>query len=225
VKTSETLTKLAPDLIRVQGAVGVAVKDAKNPHLNSRYADLGSVFAACWGPLGSHGFAVVQAPSYSDGHVHLTTRLQHVSGEFIEETLSTPIGRKSDAQAVGSAITYLRRYMLSSMVGIVTGDDDGHGASQRPVRQQEQRREEQPQRPQPPPAEDPALGTRNDLDRWAWSVLQVGYPQLERFADERFQGDRLDTWPAASLARLKADLEDTTHDLRKSFDTFNNRQE
>ena len=61
-------------------------------------------------------------------HLHLTTRLVHESGEWIEETMSIPM-IKQDPQAFGSALTYARRYGLSSITGLYADDDDGYAAS------------------------------------------------------------------------------------------------
>ena len=49
------------------------------------------------------------------------------------------MGKKQDAQAVGSAITYLRRYALQSIMGLPVEDDDGNAASRRAPQQQGRR--------------------------------------------------------------------------------------
>ena len=63
----------------------------------------------------------------------LTTTLLHDSGQMLSSTVATPMGKKQDAQAVGSAITYLRRYALQSIMGLPVEDDDGNAASRRTV--------------------------------------------------------------------------------------------
>jgi hypothetical protein len=62
--------------------------------------------------------------------VHLTTRLLHTSGQWIEDTASSPLP-KADPQGVGSATTYLRRYALAAFLCITQEDDDGEAA--RPI--------------------------------------------------------------------------------------------
>jgi hypothetical protein len=52
----------------------------------------------------------------------------HTSGQWISSVFSMPVS-KHDAQAVGSAITYARRYALAAVVGIAPEDDDGNLAS------------------------------------------------------------------------------------------------
>jgi len=58
----------------------------------------------------------------------LTTIISHESGEYIAETMSVPVS-KVDPQGAGSAITYMRRYALAAVVGVVQADDDGNAAS------------------------------------------------------------------------------------------------
>jgi hypothetical protein len=63
--------------------------------------------------------------------------LCHESGEFISSVCSSPVS-KQDAQGIGSAITYLRRYSLAAMCGIAQEDDDGHQAVAPAPQQQRQ---------------------------------------------------------------------------------------
>ena len=65
---------------------------------------------------------------YYDGTMHLTTILTHKSGEWIGQDMSVPV-TKPDAQGAGSALTYMRRYALAAVVGVVQADDDGNAAS------------------------------------------------------------------------------------------------
>jgi hypothetical protein len=104
-----------------------------NPHFRSKYADLGAVWEACRDALTANGLSVMQMPvDVADGRVGLTTMLLHESGEFVSSTVSTPL-TKNDAQGVGSALTYLRRYALAAMVGVVADeDDDGNAATAAP---------------------------------------------------------------------------------------------
>ena len=114
------------------------VKNAKNPHFRSTFADLASVVDAVRGPLSANGIAFVQMPTSDGNTVSVTTRLIHASGEWLQCTLSaTP--RKSDPQSVGSVVTYLKRYTLQAMCGIPSADDDGERSMARgePERQQE----------------------------------------------------------------------------------------
>lgn len=129
MKTSESISKIAPALLAAQKAITFAVKDAANPFFKSKYADLPTVIDAVKPALNEAGITFMQSASPSDsGTLALTTRLIHVSGEWIEDTAVTPLV-KNDPQSYGSAITYLRRYSLAAMTGLYQDDDDGNAAS------------------------------------------------------------------------------------------------
>lgn len=59
--------------------------------------------------------------------VEIETTLLHTSGEFMCDVLWVPCG-KNDAQGLGSAITYGRRYALMAVAGVAPVDDDGNAA-------------------------------------------------------------------------------------------------
>src|SRR6188768_1555109 len=115
MQTSELINELATSLSKAQGKIKGAVKDAENPHFRSKYADLASVWDACREALTKNGLSVIQAPRgvLTDGGwtVEVETRLLHSSGEWMGDTITVPVG-KPDAQGVGSALTYARRYAL-----------------------------------------------------------------------------------------------------------------
>ena len=59
----------------------------------------------------------------------------HSSGQWVDSSYVMPVS-KLDAQAVGSAITYARRYALAAMVGVAPEDDDGNNAAKNPPKPQ-----------------------------------------------------------------------------------------
>lgn len=127
---SETMTpasemkEFAISLAKVQAKLMGAKKDTANPFFKSMYADLASVWEACRKPLTDEGFSVVQIPEVLDGKkVRVTTILLHKSGHSLQGQLTIPV-EKENPQAIGSAITYARRYSLSAMVGVAPDDDD-----------------------------------------------------------------------------------------------------
>jgi len=131
MQQSESIANLAKSLSAVQGKLTYAKKDSKNPFFKSNYADLESVWDACRDLLSSNGLAVSQFPGlYSelDKSMSLTTILTHTSGEWISQEMSVPMS-KPDAQGAGSCLTYMRRYALAAVVGVVQADDDGNAAS------------------------------------------------------------------------------------------------
>lgn len=156
---SETLGHLAAALAKAQAAMPRAQENATNPFFRSKYADLGAVWDAAREPLAANGLSVVQFPA-SGGPVPfatrepamqkgepdklvvvetatlgLTTMLLHESGEWISHTIYLPAVEekgRSPAQAAGSIISYLRRYGLSAVLGIVTGEDDDGDMGRQP---------------------------------------------------------------------------------------------
>jgi hypothetical protein len=142
---SQDIGTLAGALAKAQGEMEAAAKANINPHFKSKYADLASVWEACRGPLSKNGLAVLQPVKADGARVTVTTMLAHSSGQWISESL-TMTAQQNTPQAVGSAITYGRRYGLSSMVGIAPDDDDGNAASN--GTQQQQRAAEAPTMPE-----------------------------------------------------------------------------
>ena len=120
---SESIKELAAALAKAQGVMCAASKDGHNPHLRSKYATLGSIWDACRQPLADNGLSVVQDPQLSQGAVTVETLLMHAGGEWISSSLTLPC-LKSDAQAVGAAITYARKYALAAVVGVAPEDEE-----------------------------------------------------------------------------------------------------
>ena len=125
---SETIGKLAKAIALSQLEVENAIKDTKNEFFKSSYADLAAVLNVIRPVFSKHNIAIVQLPSFAAPIASVETMLIHESGEFISNVCSSPVG-KQDAQGIGSAITYLRRYSLAAFCGIAQEDDDGNGAS------------------------------------------------------------------------------------------------
>ena len=131
MKRSDNIASISKAMSTAQSKICAAKKDSQNPHFKSRYADLASVWDACREQLTANKISVFQPVEVDEaGRVNVTTLLAHESGEWIESTLSLrPM--KDDPQAVGSAITYGRRYGLAAMVGVAPDDDDGEAAMDR----------------------------------------------------------------------------------------------
>ncbi len=135
---SETINELAAALSKAQGEMQAAIKDKINPFFKSSYADLGSVWDAARPVLSKYGLCVMQTTEMTaDGaRIVMVTTLAHVSGQWAKSYL--PLNpAKNDSQGIGAALTYLRRYSLSAIVGVVCDeDDDGETAVGRGKTQQ-----------------------------------------------------------------------------------------
>jgi len=117
---SETLSSA---MVAALGALNNVTKNATNPHFKNRYASLDAILDAVRPILHKNGLALSQTPLTADGMVGVTTRIIHTSGESTESTLLLPAGQNT-AQGYGSALTYARRYSISSILGIAADDDD-----------------------------------------------------------------------------------------------------
>ncbi|MBX6312911.1 MAG: ERF family protein [Isosphaeraceae bacterium] len=148
---SPTIGKLAAALARAQGQIRGATKDEANPHLHTSYAGLSSSWDACREALSQNGLAVIQtvqqvrrprrralaesrpfpAAILDEDPVQdvLVTLLVHESGEWVRSVIRLLYSREEKGlrpmQALGSAITYARRYGLQAIVGVAAVDDDG----------------------------------------------------------------------------------------------------
>jgi hypothetical protein len=130
---SQELQDLYLALSIAQGEIENATKVSENPgfkrgNRGSKYADLASVRDAYRLPFSKNGLVLLQMPTTEGTKVTVLTRLAHKSGQFIEEPLSMNALNLSP-QAIGSTLTYIRRYAAMCFTGIAPEDDDGNAAS------------------------------------------------------------------------------------------------
>lgn len=122
---SEVINELAASLSKLQGEISDVFKDKKGYGYN--YADLSSILEEARPLLAKHGLSIAQLPASAHDKVVLETLLMHSSGQWVSSTIEMGVERgkgMSLAQAVGSVITYARRYALAAMLGISQTDDD-----------------------------------------------------------------------------------------------------
>lgn len=121
---SESIATLAKALNLFQGELKPVPKESINPFFKHKYADISTIWEASRPLLAKHGFAIAQLPTVENNQIVLTTLLMHISGEWLSsDLLVTPV-KLNDPQAVGSALTYARRYALSAILGICSEEDD-----------------------------------------------------------------------------------------------------
>ena len=122
---SPEIDKLAEALAKAQSEMEGAKKESTNPFFKSNYADLHAVIKSAFPHLSKYGLSVSQGNEIIQGAVCVTTTLLHSSGQWIRSWISIPV-EKLNAQQIGSATTYGRRYGLAAMVGLAQVDDDGN---------------------------------------------------------------------------------------------------
>ena len=120
---SEQTNELVSALVKASADIKTARRDAENPFFKSKYADLPCIVDACKNALLKNNLVVTQSTILLNGSTALVTTLHHTSGQWIRGYYPVT-AMKPDPQAMGSAITYARRYALSAMVGVVSEDDD-----------------------------------------------------------------------------------------------------
>lgn len=127
------MSELAKALAAFQAEVPTVAKgntaDAGN--YKYKYADLSDVTEKVLPLLGKHGLSFSAKPCLTeDGRLVLRYVLRHVGGE--SDGGDYPLSG-SNAQALGSAITYARRYALCAVTGVAPGGDDDDGANAKDV--------------------------------------------------------------------------------------------
>ena len=178
---SETIAQLYAALSVAQGEFEPPPKDSINPAFKSKYADLPAVIKAVHGPLSKNGLCFTQWPTSAEtpGFIALTTEIGHKSGEFIQGTVLWPVTGNT-AHAMASAITYARRYGLSTALGIAADDDDdGNEASApakvEPIRQAPARR---------PPA---AMPSAADIMNEARTKFELVASTVQRYSPANYE--------------------------------------
>lgn len=116
----ELLTKIAT----IKSSIGALSKNANNPFFKSKYLDLGEILLNLEPLLEANQMLLLQ-PIVNDCVVTQIYDLE--SSQVIESSIKLPA--LTDAQKIGSAITYYRRYSLQSLLSLQTEDDDGNKAS------------------------------------------------------------------------------------------------
>ena len=126
MKTSESVKEILPALLSVTDSMQ-AEKDGKNPHFRSDYMTLDGILNTVKPILKNVGIVILQSIDDDSGLIRCTTRLIHTSGEYVECD-SIVHADKMTPQGYGSAITYARRYSITTALGIAEADDDGNAA-------------------------------------------------------------------------------------------------
>lgn len=122
---------------KCQAELPVVVKNQKNTHTSSKYADLAAIEQQAMPVIHKHGFAVsFQPDGYNDkGELRVLWEISHEEGHSRNGVGEIPVDNagsqgkvnKTGTQAFGSTATYGRRYLLCMLFNISTGDDrDGN---------------------------------------------------------------------------------------------------
>ena len=135
MEKSETTVDIYAAIVKFQGEVPVIFKEnkvvGKDKKEKYKYADMADIKATIQKHMAKNELGVIQSMNYCEDYVHVVTEIIHSSGQWIRNDISAQVsinvGYMSQIQAIGSVSTYLKRYALSSMLGLVTDEDrDGN---------------------------------------------------------------------------------------------------
>lgn len=112
-------------LLEVQKEIEALSKDSKNPFFKSKYLDLPTLLKNVKPVLNAHGLILLQP---CQGGRVLSYILDAETGEELAHS-EINLPEIKDPQKLGAAITYFRRYTLTSLLAIEEQDDDGNKAS------------------------------------------------------------------------------------------------
>jgi hypothetical protein len=135
---SVSIARESPETGQIAAALVSALSKLRNPPRNRavevstrgggkysfRYATLDKILDMARPVLAAEGLALFQPISTNEkGGLVLVTRLLHRSGEWMETSIPLP-APGGDPQSFGSAVTYLRRYAVTALLGIASDEDD-----------------------------------------------------------------------------------------------------
>ena len=121
---SDEINELAAAMAKAQGAIGAIGKNAKSHR--HRYADLHAYLEAIRKPLSDNELAITSRISPDDdGQEAVHTMIIHSSGQWMKSVIKIQPADPTNIQSYGTAITYIRRYAIVSLLNLVAEDDDG----------------------------------------------------------------------------------------------------
>ena len=126
LRTSEKIDKILPAFLAAWTEIEAATKDSLNPHFKSHYADLAACMEAIKAPLVKAGLLMMQPPKVEGKTISVETVVFHAASSQWLSSVFTLTSEDGKPQAIGSAISYARRYGLGAMFSLYSElDDDG----------------------------------------------------------------------------------------------------
>lgn len=122
-------------LALLQSEIPTVFEGAQNKHTGNTYADLDDITRTVKPFMSKHGFSITFKVSNNAAAVSVTGILLHSGGHREDTTLVLETDKgpgRNAVQALGSTVTYGKRYAMCSLLNITTGDkadDDGAASS------------------------------------------------------------------------------------------------
>lgn len=137
-------SKVYPALVKAINELENPKNSVDNKYYNSKYVPLSDILDIAKPVLSKHGLAIIQTPyvMYETirnvskkgeiyhteiGVVKVTTKLIHESGEILDFPPVVFKASGNTPQHIGSALTYARRYSITSILGIAGKEEDDDG--------------------------------------------------------------------------------------------------
>ena len=197
MRISDSTTALVAALVKARANFPAIPKDSvagKGSTREYHYADLSAILEAIGPALAVAELAILQSVDAESSS--LITRLAHTSGEWVECTY--PLQMEQAPQALGSALTYARRYSIQALLCLAASDDDGAQAQPVKAPKAKQAKVDKPDTPrQAPLISNPqrkrmfAIATKA-----GWTTDQVKAHLLRRFGLESTSDIRNDQYDA-----------------------------
>lgn len=125
------MKNLLAKIYAVQSELTPIIKSEANPFYKSKYFDVNMVIEHLMPLLTKHKLTVLQPLSNIDGAPAIKTMVADMdSGEMLDDVM--PLPKIDDPQKMGSAITYVRRYALTSLFLVQGEEDDDANATVKP---------------------------------------------------------------------------------------------
>lgn len=204
LKKSESIQNLTKAMAEFQKAVKQPAKDADNSYFGSKYVPLESVVKAVMEAGSPLGISFMQYTQVNEnGDLGLCTVVMHSSGEYMEFPPLPIRPENNRPQATGSAITYARRYSLSSIFGIASEeDDDGNEASGLTRQAKQPPKQQQKQQPK---AQQKQQIKQNDATKlieeyWVkFEKIGVNVGEVKQFICKRYNVSKIADIPISTL--------------------------
>lgn len=194
-----------PDIRKGQTA---KVKTKAGDTYSYTYAGLAAVAKDLMPLLGAVGLSFTARPTLQGGRFVLAYSLLHVDGDSMHGEYPLPSPMESSPQAVGSAVTYARRYVLCAITGVVADDDDDGQAAAHDHERRQQRRVQgpvdeigQPETPTPDQAKTHAALITRVKQAGTEDELRALYEEVK----EAFRAGSLTAFQANGLRKAIGD--------------------
>lgn len=138
LQASQALAAYNADMATLQAHMPSISKDAKivvNGQVRATYASFENIVSTIRPMLDDYGFSVTFKTTFEGELLCVLGRISHRAGHSEETVIKLPFdtsGSKNDVQAIGSSVSYGKRYALCMLLNIATGGEDDDGASAAP---------------------------------------------------------------------------------------------